>query len=121
VLLPFAPVRMRIPIAIILVLSMVPLGAMADGLAPMALNSIATVPPQIVGAKVVDPKGVAVGSLVRVMTDAKGKPLQADIALTGGHTIVLQASALGYDQNANLVVTAMDQAQLAQLGPAPAR
>lgn len=120
-MLLFALVRMRTPIAIIFILLMVPLRAMADNFAPMALNSIAAVPPKIVGAKVIDPKGVAVGSLVRVTTDAKGKPLQADIALTGGPTIVLQASALGYDQNANLVVTAMDQAQLAKLGPAPAR
>ncbi|MEO8894938.1 MAG: hypothetical protein ABI450_03575 [Rhizomicrobium sp.] len=112
---------MRSSIVIAFVLLLVPLRAMADDLAPMALNSIAAVPPKIASAKVVDPKGVAVGSLVRVTTDAKGRPLQADIALTGGHTIVLQASALGYDQNANLVVTAMDQAQLAQLGSAPAR
>jgi hypothetical protein len=38
--------------------------------------------------------------------------------LTGGQTVTLDASALGYDQNANVVVTAMDQAQLAQTGPA---
>ena len=109
---------MRIPLAIAFSLLMVPLQAMADDLAPMALNSVAAVPPKITGAKVVDPKGVAVGSLVRVTTDAKGKPVQADIALTGGHTITVVASALGYDQNANIVVTAMDQAQLAQMAPA---
>ena len=112
---------MRIAIVLAFTLLAVPLPAMADNFAPMALNSIATVPPKIVGAKVLDPKGVAVGSLARVVTDAKGKPLQADIMLTDGNTIVLQASALGYDQNANLLVTAMDQAQLAQMGPSPAR
>jgi len=85
----------------------------------MALNSIATVPAKIAGARVVDPKGVAVGSLVKVQTDAMGKPLKADIALTSGRTVTLDASALGYDQSANVVVTAMDQAQLMQ--PAPAR
>ncbi len=87
----------------------------------MALNSIAAVPAKIAGARVVDPKGAAVGSLVKVQTDAKGKPLKADIALTGGRTVTLDASALGYDQTANVVVTAMDRAQLAGAGPAPAR
>ena len=83
----------------------------------MALNSVATVPAKIAGARVVDPRGAAVGSLVRVQTDAKGKPLKAEIALTGGQTVSLEASQLGYDQNANVVVTAMDQAQLGQIAP----
>ena len=105
---------MRIAIVLASTLLAVPLPAMADNFAPMALNSIAAVPAKIAGAKVVDPRGAAVGSLVRVQTDAKGKPIKADIALTGGRTITLDASALGYDQNVNVVVTAMDQALLAQ-------
>lgn len=84
----------------------------------MALNSIAAVPAKIVGARVVDPKGAAVGSLIKVQTDAMGKPLKADIALANGRTVTLDASALGYDQSTNVVVTAMDQAQLAQTAPA---
>jgi hypothetical protein len=112
------PVRMKILTAIFfLTIATSPLAA--EEFAPMALNSIAAVPAKIAGARVVDPKGTAVGSLVKVQTDAKGKPLKADIALTGGRTVTLDASALGYDQTANVVVTAMDQAQLAQ--PAPAR
>ena len=83
----------------------------------MALNSVATVPAKIAGARVVAPRGAAVGSLVRVQTDAKGTPLKADIALTGGQPVSLEASQLGYDQNANVVVTAMDQAQLGQTAP----
>jgi hypothetical protein len=114
----FTPVRMKILVTLFfLTVSISPLAA--DEFAPMALNSIATVPAKIAGARVVDPKGVAVGSLVKVQTDAKGKPLKAEIALTGGQTITLDASALGYDQTTNVVVAAMDQAQLTQ--PAPAR
>ena len=107
------PMRMKILFALpFLVIGISPLAA--EQFAPMALNSIAAVPAKIAGARVVDPKGVAVGSLVKVQTDARGKPLKADIALTGGRTVTLDASALGYDQNANVVVTAMDQAQLAR-------
>ena len=109
----FTPVRMKILIVFLfLTIGISPLAA--EEFAPMALNSIAAVPAKIAGAKVVDPKGTAVGSLVKVQTDAKGKPLKADIALTGGRTVTLDASALGYDQAANVVVTAMDQAQLMQ-------
>jgi hypothetical protein len=111
---------MRVFLAIPIVLALTAPVA-ADDFAPMALNSISAVPTKIAGAKVVDPKGVAVGSLTRVQTDPKGKPLKADIALTGGQAITLDASALGYDQNANIVVTAMDQAQLTHMGSAPAR
>lgn len=112
--LPFALVRMKIPFAFLLIFAAGTLASAAEEFAPMALNSIAAVPAKIAGARVVDPRGAAVGSLVRVQTDAKGKALKADIALTGGRTITLEASALGYDQNANVVVTAMDQAQLTQ-------
>lgn len=112
--LSFAPVRMKILFAFLLVFAAGTLPSAAEEFAPMALNSIAAVPAKIAGARVVDPRGAAVGSLVRVQTDAKGKALKADIALTGGRTVTLEASALGYDQNANVVVTAMDQAQLAQ-------
>ena len=105
---------MKILFAFLLVFAAGTLPSAAEEFAPMALNSIAAVPARIAGARVVDPRGAAVGSLVRVQTDAKGKALKADIALTGGRTVTLEASALGYDQNANVVVTAMDQAQLAQ-------
>ncbi len=87
----------------------------------MALNSIASVPPKIAGARVIDTHGAQIGLVTRVRTDAKGKPLKADIALTGGGAISLDASSLGYDQNANVLVTAADQKQLAQSGAAPAR
>jgi len=113
----FMPVRMKILFALFLFLLAGISPSAAEEFAPMALNSIATVPAKIAGARVVDPRGAAVGSLVKVQTDAKGKPLKADIVLTGGQTISLEASQLGYDQNANVVVTAMDQAQLAQTAP----
>jgi hypothetical protein len=116
--LSFVPVRMKILVTFLLVLASGAPSAAAEQFAPMALNSLATVPAKISGAQVLDPRGAAVGLLTRVQTDAKGKPLKADIALTGGQTVTLDASALGYDQNANVVVTAMDQAQLAQTGPA---
>jgi hypothetical protein len=111
---------LAIPFALV---SFVPLSfaqrAAADEFAPMALNSVGAVPMKIAGAKVMDGHGVEVGSVARIETDAMGKPLKADITLTSGQTIFLDASALGYDQNANVLVTAQDQKQLAQMAQAP--
>jgi hypothetical protein len=110
---------MRILLAVPLVLTVIMPTAAAEVFAPMALNSIGTVPAKIAGAKVMDEHGVEVGSVARIETDAMGKPLKADIALTGGPMIFVEASALGYDQNANVLVTAEDQKQLTQMAQAP--
>jgi hypothetical protein len=93
--------------------------AAADDIAPMALNSIGAVPAKIASAKVVDGHGAEVGSVAKIETDAMGKPLRADIALTGGRMIFIDASQLGYDQSANMLVTAMDQKQLVQSAQTP--
>jgi hypothetical protein len=96
-----------------------PVVARADGIAPMALNSVGAVPAKITGAQVMDMHGVTVGSVMRIETDAMGKPLRADVSLTGGRTIFIDASAMSYDESANILVTAMDQKQLAQMAQQP--
>jgi hypothetical protein len=95
------------------------LAAAADDIAPMALNSVGAVPAKIASAKVVDGHGTEVGSVAKIETDVMGKPLRADITLTGGRMIFIDASALGYDQIANMLVTAMDQKQLVQMAQTP--
>ena len=101
-------------------LFLAPLAATAaDEIAPMALNGIGAVPAKIAGAKVVDGHGAQIGSVAKIETDAMGKPLKADIALPGGRMIFIEASALGYDQTANVLVTAKDQTQLVQTAQPP--
>jgi hypothetical protein len=105
--------KIIIPLCIALIM---PLSAMAGEFAPMALNSLASIPTKIAGAKVVDPHGAQIGSLTRIQTNAKGKPLKADIALTGGGSVSLDASMLGYDQNTNVLVTAAIKTNSRRLG-----
>ena len=101
-------------------LFLAPLAAIAaDDIAPMALNGIGAVPAKIAGAKVVDGHGAQIGSVAKIETDAMGKPLKADIALPGGRMIFIEASALGYDQTANVLVTAKDQTQLVRMAQTP--
>ena len=90
--------------------------AHADALAPIALNSLSSVPAKIAAARVLDTHGAQVGTVARIDADAKGKPLHVNVALTAGGTAVLDASALGYDETANVLVTDRPLAK-----PAPAR
>jgi hypothetical protein len=96
-----------------------PQAAAADDIAPMALNSIGAVPAKIASAKVVDGHGAEIGTVAKIETDAMGKPLRGDIVLPGGRMIFIEASALGYDQIANELVTATDQKQLVQMVQTP--
>ena len=96
-------------------LCVVPFSASADDIAPMALNSIGMVPPKIQGAPVKDSHGTLVGQVAKIETDVEGKPLRADVTLNGGRMVFLNTIDLSYDQNANVLVTALDQQQLAQL------
>jgi hypothetical protein len=89
--------------------------AAADGFAPMALNSLSTTPAKITSAKVMDVQGAVVGSVARIETDAMGKPLKVVVNVAGGRVVAIEASAIGYDDAANVLVTAMDQKQLAQM------
>ena len=104
--------RIALPVAFLCVL---PFAALADDIAPMALNSLGTVPPKIAGAPVEDIHGAVMGRVAKIETDVQGKPLRADVTLNGGRMVFLDAINLSYDQNANILVTALDQQQLAQL------
>lgn len=107
---------MRIVVPLLLLTLLSPLAARADALAPIALNSLSSVPAKISAARVLDTHGALVGTVTRIDADGKGKPLKANIALTAGGTAVLEASALGYDETANVLVTDRPPAT-----PAPAR
>ncbi len=82
-----------------------------EDLAPMALNSLSRVPPKIVAAQVMDPEGKSIGSVLRIETDPRGKPLGVEIRLNDGRILMVDASALGYDDSANILVAALNANQ----------
>ncbi len=106
---------MRFVLAASLVL-IAPLAAAGENLAPMALNSLSRVPAKIIAAKVMDPEGKPIGSVLRIETDPRGKPLKVEIRLTDGRILMVDASALGYDDSANILVAAL---KLNQPAPKP--
>jgi hypothetical protein len=96
-----------------------PFVAAGESLAPMALNSLSRVPPKIVAAQVMDPEGKSIGSVLRVETDPRGKPFGVEIRLNDGRILMVDASALSYDDSANILVAALkpDQPQPKRQNP----
>ena len=106
-------VRSDLPILVMaLVVFVTP--SSAQSIAPMALNSVSAVPGKIVGAPVKDMHGALLGQVKQIETDARGRPLRADIILTGGRIVSLDPGALGYDEGANVLVTSLDPQPTAQ-------
>jgi hypothetical protein len=90
-----------------------------EAMAPIALNSLASPPPEIASAAVVDDKGAVIGAVQKVDLDQAGKPTRVEIALLGSERIVaLNSAELSYDQSHNVVTAGLDKSQIAQLPPA---
>ena len=108
--------RMAFPAALF---CLTPLAASAENIAPMALNSLGMVPAKIQGAPVEDEHGAVVGRVAKIEADRTGRPLRADVTLNGGRMVFLETATLSYDENVNILVTALNEQQLAQLAGEP--
>jgi hypothetical protein len=84
-------------------------------MAPMALNSFSNPPDKVATARVVDQKGIVIGSVQKVDVAAGGKPTAVEIALLGTNQIVsLDAKAVSYDATNNVLMTMQaSQSQIA--------
>jgi hypothetical protein len=86
---------------------LVPVIAKAQDLAPIALNSLSTVPQGIRSARVLDQHGIYIGDVQQVATDQDGKPLAISILPKDGRLIVVSASAVSYDEPRNVLVASV--------------
>jgi hypothetical protein len=91
---------------------MVPALACADDLAPVALNSLSTVP-ALNATQVQDQKGHLLGQAERIQADQDGKPSALAFRATNGQTIVIAAAAVSYD--GHVMTASNDQPQIAAL------
>ena len=97
----------------------VPVFALADDLAPVALNSLSE-PPKLGSTPVFDQQGHVVGRVERLATDQDGKPSALSIrAAKTGQIVVVSAAAVSYD--GHMLITSSDQPQIAALMAAPLR
>ena len=94
-------------------LFMIPAGASAEDLAPVALNSLSAAPANIVGLPVLDQKGETIGKVLRMLSDQDGRPAALAFRANNGNTVVISAAATSYDGHA--LVTSNDQPQIAAL------
>jgi len=91
---------------------MVPALACAAELAPVALNSLSSVPP-LNATKVQDQNRHLLGQAERIQADQDGKPSALAFRATNGSTVVIAAPAVSYD--GQVLTVASDEPQIAAL------
>jgi hypothetical protein len=91
---------------------LVPTLALAEDLAPVALNSLSTAP-SLNATQVQDQKGRVLGQAERIQTDQNGKPSALAFRTANGNTIVIAASAVSYD--GRMMTVADDEPQIVAL------
>ncbi len=100
--------------AILAIAVMLPALALAEPMAPVALNSLSEAPHAVVGARLLDQRGQVLGQVARVQTDAYGRPAALAFTPAGGSAmVVIGAAAVSYD--GSTLVAADDQPQIAAL------
>jgi hypothetical protein len=98
---------------------LIPAYAVAEDMAPAALNSFSSVPTAVSSAQVLDQSGHVLGKVDRVQTDQDGKPAAVALRGSSGKLVVVPASAVSYD--GRVLITSSDQPQIAELIGAPTR
>jgi len=92
--------------------AMVPALACAEDLAPVALNSLSTVP-ALNATQVLDQKGHLLGQAERIQADQDGKPSALAFRAANGRTVIIAAPAVSYD--GRVLTVDSDEPQIAAL------
>ena len=91
---------------------MVPALACAEDLAPVALNSLSTVP-ALSSTQVLDQQKHILGQAERILADQDGKPSALSFRAQNGKTVIVSAAAVSYD--GHVLIADNDQPQIAAL------
>ncbi len=81
--------------------------------APMALNSLSSVPQNIANAPVMDQSGQVVGKVQRIVADHDGRPSAMSYTKADGKLVLVAAVAVSYDGQRHLLVTADEPQRVA--------
>jgi hypothetical protein len=105
---------MKLPSAFVLTV-LLGTPAVAQDLAPVALNSLSATPAAIASAQIFDERGKAIGRFQKMVEDQDGKPAAISfVADTTGRLVIVPASAVSYDEQKNILVADTSSQQLAQ-------
>jgi hypothetical protein len=98
---------MKLALALVTVLS-ISTAAHAEQVdfAPMALNSLGSVPRNIASAPVMDQSGQVIGKVERIVADHDCKPSAMSYTNASGKLVLVAAVAVSYDGQRHLLVTA---------------
>jgi hypothetical protein len=94
------------PAVIFILLTLVPVRAVAQELSPMAIAGFSAVPSRLKSAVVFGQDGKAVGIVQRVETDDTGRPTAVEVLEPGGAVKLVPSSLASYDPISNEVVVA---------------
>ena len=87
--------------------------ALAEDMAPVALNSLSSTPAGAVSARVLDQNGHVLGRATAIQTDQYGKPAALAFRAANGNTVVIGATAVSFD--GSVLVADNQQPQIAAL------
>jgi len=87
--------------------------AIADDMAPVALNSLTIAPARLTAAPVLDQNGAVIGKVRAVVTDQDGRP-SALSYVANNRLLIIAAPAVSYDAQKNIVVADTSQARLGE-------
>lgn len=92
-----------------------------ERMAPMVLNGYSRFPRNIRTAPVYDLEGHRIGLIQKLDADPTGKPVALKIWLPSGHSVTVAASKVSYDQQDNILIAGLTDAQLSvgPLAPSP--
>ena len=88
--------------------------ALAEDVAPVALNSLSAAPAKIAAAPVLDQNGAVIGKVRAIVTDQDGKPSAMSYVATDNRLRVIGAPAVSYDAQKNQVIADTSKARLDQ-------
>ncbi len=88
--------------------------ALADDLAPVALNSLSAAPAKIAAAPVLDQNGTVIGRVRAIVTDQDGKPAAMSYVAGDRRLAVIAAQAVSYDAQKNRVIADTSKAKLGE-------
>jgi hypothetical protein len=89
----------------------------AEVLAPMVLNGYSRFPRNIGSAPVYNLEGRRVGSVQKLDADPNGRPAAMEIWLPTGRTFTVVASNISYDEQQNIIIAGLTDAQLGIVSP----
>ncbi len=97
---------MKLAVALVTMVSLTgPVLAEQLTFAPMAMNSLSSIPANIASAPVMDQSGAVIGKVQRVLAGYDGRPTAMSYTTRDGRLVLMASQAVSYDGQRHLLIT----------------